>query len=1229
MHKLPKPVQIDCVGSQQSAEFIATIHHPEIGKVKSIYLGNSPSIVSMGQLVRNGYAFVWSPKAYSQPTLVKPDGDSIKLGLSNGCPVLALSSRAWLQSNPLPNDHRIIHFPMEENCLICDTAKMKKKPARRKIVGEQNVAQVCNERFSVDLLESSDVDYCNNMYVFTGRDDHSNYLYASPQQTKHAEVCLESLLGYIRNHGKPKAIRSDVGSEFQGVFERFLRENLIGREYGIPYRSTSDSRHERRHQDINRAVRAILLQAGLPDSFWADAVLYSVFCMNHLVSKDGIETPCQILSKSKFAQPENSGDDESSNTSSEAFRQGACECIPKIIKKFGCFPAFGETVLFYDEKTSKHESRARVGICLGGFEDLQAMRVLDLAQFVKHGMVSIHRTRDIKVVRDNFATRKYNLRSDSDFELYEVIKEVETKAAPFCHRCWKPVFRNEIRCTKCKNKKAKAKHSFDDFCSLRKCMCQDPIIIQRECEIVPENADEMEDSEMIDITTEVEEPPGSEATSELNIKKLVDILRKRSKQMTEVNNTNPTQNIDLDPNISPASIISPRLGVISDNEASGSMEFQSISDDSESPLPNIMNDYDGHQPQVGESHPEMDSTTNFQELSNGSSDDDESVESCEQEERRYPLRPNRGVLPSRYASLALIHSQNPIACLTKQVDLNEMTRIGAARRAVENELAKVINYQVIRWEDVVEKAKTEKVPGAQFVKTHMILGVKNFEQAPEKRKWKARFVAQGCVIKDSKGKKVGAEPFPFESPASLQAVRIVLWNACQKGNDAFFADIEAAYLHATFKGPPTFVTLLPQLLPSNLRNYTYPVFPLRKALYGMPRSGSDFGDYLRKIVTSLEWKQSQFDMNLYYKGNLLMALYVDDVIMSGNAILARKEMENLKAKVSIQTYSKISESNKTNPIHFLGADFYKDHDHICMDGTKYARFILYRYQEICRSLGLAISSKGVATPVSSASVDHEENMKPGRFKDFAAEMNGMLLWLQRSTRPDISHSVSIISREVGRWTKHMDRVLDRTIRYLRDNEFILRFKIRTRADDKRELKMLCYTDSDFNSDEIRRRSTGCWAVFLESEGKHLVDWGAKTQNITASSTADAELNALHMAMRKSFIPMLGMIQEVASDVKMMVMCDNQATIRAIQNGYSTALRSTAKLNQINISILHHVLSNKLYHVASRDNVADVGTKALSPDVFRKHAKTLGLVMNQGVHEPVLDPGELFSKKESH
>ncbi|KAJ1523172.1 hypothetical protein ONE63_001063 [Megalurothrips usitatus] len=213
---------------------------------------------------------------------------------------------------------------------------------------------------------------------------------------------------------------------------------------------------------------------------------------------------------------------------------------------------------------------------------------------------------------------------------------------------------------------------------------------------------------------------------------------------------------------------------------------------------------------------------------------------------------------------------------------------------------------------------------------------------------------------------------------------------------------------------------------------------------------------------------------------------------------------------------------------------------------------------------------------------------------------GRLMFLAVGTRPDIMHSLSVLSQFSNHHSEEHWTALKRVLRYLKGT---VNFKL-TYSNHGGDLQF--YSDSDWGNCIVDRRSYTGFVVLL---GGAATCWESRKQRSVALSSTQAELVAL-TEVGKEAVRTIALLQEVTPDFKfpVSIRSDNQGAIACIaQDALSRKLRFT--------DIRYHFLKDlcdegklKIDYVSTQDMVADICTKGLPGPRHQLLCGSLGLTI---------------------
>ena len=559
----------------------------------------------------------------------------------------------------------------------------------------------------------------------------------------------------------------------------------------------------------------------------------------------------------------------------------------------------------------------------------------------------------------------------------------------------------------------------------------------------------------------------------------------------------------------------------------------------------------------------------------------------------------------------MLEAHDPVSAglVTRVVPMKSgEAKTAAAQDALKKELQNIVSKGVFcvdaihDWATVRTQDHTAQIGNAM-----MILGCKNAELNEALRVYKGRMVFQGNRVRDATGKSVfGAPEDLYGKPVDLVVARTVIAAALIKDWGIDAADVDGAYLNAPLRGPAVYMRLTPALwaamgVPTDrLAGARDPCVRLRKALYGLPRSGFDWYRAFNDMLTNqLGWSVVNGYDSVYQKKDALMAVYVDDVILAGTQRARRREWAALSGAIKLK--------EKPQPVdRFLGVKYSLRHT------STYKRELQMCQQEYVDQLARRYDSEAAhhagkraapAAKVGACAPGHCE----GRFSETCRTYVGALMYASRATRPDITFATNWLARHVSQWGPQQDKELGHLVGYLNaTNESRLVAKVDVR-DRSGELWLDLWVDSD-HAGEPGRRSTSGWVVMLR--GPHgtciPIDWASKKQATVARSSGEAGTVAMREALGRvvgtnralcsSGIPSMDAVEKLLGQKTMLrAMVDASVCKAAAEKGTSSHMKYISKTQQVDLFWLRDVVQRadvQLEKVGTQENLADLLTKPL-------------------------------------
>jgi transposase InsO family protein len=204
-------------------------------------------------------------------------------------------------SKELTNDMVIEDCDIKTFCEVCAQGKLTRMKFPKQSSSKSTAP--------LDLIHT---DVCGPMqtvspsgmrYVLTFIDDFTRYtvIYLLKQKSE-VEIKLKEYIEMVKTMfgRKPKVIRSDRGGEYIGKrVIGMLKSEGIRVQYTAPYTPQQNGVAERKNRTLIEMARCMLLEAGLPYSFWAETVNTANYIQNRSPSRSVDKTPHELWTGSK------------------------------------------------------------------------------------------------------------------------------------------------------------------------------------------------------------------------------------------------------------------------------------------------------------------------------------------------------------------------------------------------------------------------------------------------------------------------------------------------------------------------------------------------------------------------------------------------------------------------------------------------------------------------------------------------------------------------------------------------------------------------------------------------------------------------------------------------------------------------------------------------------------------------------------------------------------------
>ena len=481
---------------------------------------------------------------------------------------------------------------------------------------------------------------------------------------------------------------------------------------------------------------------------------------------------------------------------------------------------------------------------------------------------------------------------------------------------------------------------------------------------------------------------------------------------------------------------------------------------------------------------------------------------------------------------------------------------------------------------------------------------------------KARIIIQGDRLRgtDSPKPLTTAQTPVWSHPASLVQVRFIIALGRALGMRLGAVDIEAAYLQAPLhpKGSTArqiFVKPNSTLRSELLRYTSDPAqfsadavwLLLEKPVYGLPHSGHLFEAHRDGLYKELGWASVAPSVHAHRECQALSTSFVDDLLIASNT-----PQPFSKLPVPLATTSKAGWQHGT--FEYLGMSVNDDAGTLDIDKGTLAVLAAY-----APYVGPAVKLPPTRKQTTPSDPFVPEQLIPA--------LLGSLLWLARTTRPDLSRPVSELASE--RDALSQGQLGRRILGYLKAHPRAkLSLMSKQYADRVVEFRIRAACDASHGSEPGSRSRTGVniFLDMLDAQGQvlcsQLVDWSSRCQGCVSVSTAEAELIGISTVTREAtgLLVLLRSLLDVVRPAlrsSLLILNDNSPAIMAIGRGTSDAMGHISRTSGLRLMSLHETLTQnvdiRLQHCPTAELSADLHTKMVPAEVVARHLRTMGLV----------------------
>ena len=366
---------------------------------------------------------------------------------------------------------------------------------------------------------------------------------------------------------------------------------------------------------------------------------------------------------------------------------------------------------------------------------------------------------------------------------------------------------------------------------------------------------------------------------------------------------------------------------------------------------------------------------------------------------------------------------------------------------------------------------------------------------------------------------------------------------------------------------------------------------LMQTIYGTRQAARQYWKYFMAHMQQKGYKRTHADPCLLMKrdnnGTCIICVYVDDCLITGDKRAVEQAKLDIKSKFDVRELGPVDE--------YIGCNIKKiDDSKIKLEQPDMIKKIKKEFGKDVEHMRPSETPMGPGIAVQRPTEADELISKEDQTRYRSAV--GMLLYLVKHSRPDLSNAVRELTKVMDGATKEHVKLLHRVINFViltEDRGLIMEPKKSAMA------IVEAMSNSDFAGDKDNRRSITGYLIKLYG---CVIAWKSKQQGGVCLSSSEAEYYAISEATTELlFIKNVLTFLEVEFEVPMILQADNNGAI-FLANNASSGGRTKHVDTRVHFirDLVQEEKTLKINYVNTEENESDTFTKNTDNGTFWKH-----------------------------